>query len=184
TTTRSRASRRRARGRPDWRCARWARPAILFSSNPRRERRLVSSQRPIPRPLHQKETSKIICSPPNRCRKRNKSNWFSPYGERGSVGYLLLLWRGDLGEGADRLDRAWHAAILRKMEDHLLELGVRDAEVERAAHVNSELRSASEREQRRHRDHRTSLDRESRTGPDAAEQFVVEELAEVGVEAA
>src|SRR6185437_13778358 len=69
TATQSRASRQRARGRPDSRCAHWARPAILFSSNPRRERPLVSSQRPIPRLLHQKETSKIVCSPPNRCRK-------------------------------------------------------------------------------------------------------------------
>src|SRR5579871_2825302 len=50
--------------------------------------------------------------------------------------------------------------------------------------LSAQLGAAAEREQRRHRDHRARLDRQARASPDTAEQLVVEELAEIRIEAA
>ena len=96
---------------------------------------------------------------------------------------LLGLWRRrHFGECANRFNRGWHAAVLRDVNDQLLDFLGRDAEVQRTAHVQPQLGSSPERHQRRHRYQRTQLDRQAGAIPDGAEQLFVEKGGEPFVE--
>src|SRR5215469_15984387 len=68
------------------------------------------------------------------------------------------------------------------MDDQFLDLFFRNAEIERAAHVNAQFGSTTQRKQRRHRDERACLGWQTRATPDVAEHLVIEKIGEAFVE--
>ena len=68
--------------------------------------------------------------------------WRTRHSNRPYRAMLFLCFRY-LVKRPDRLDRGWHTAVLREVDDQLLDLVFGDAEIERAAHMDLQFGGSS-----------------------------------------